>query len=379
MRENFEKGISVLNLIITVAIILACFFIYSSFTNNTEVTTSTANEIELSNDTSIKTIISDNSSSVNNSQPKSSSTENITLNANIIGTSTETQTNTSSSEYSKFYYSQIDSIAKKMYDTILANEDKLISGTESIKFNISEEGADEHFQTAWDALCMDHPELFFVDTNKLSLKTRTTTSFFGAKVTYEYFLEPLNGGTYYIDSFQSEQDVNQAIATVNAYVSAIANEANNKQTTYDKVKYVHDYIITNTSYDQTDGINSNNLYGCLVNHTAVCEGYADAFKYILDKLQIPCVMVFGNGVKGDGSQEYHSWNYVKMEDGNWYAVDTTWDDPIVIGNGVLPEREKYVFFLKGKRSFATRHIEQNDVSGTGQNFTYPTLSDRDYR
>lgn len=77
--------------------------------------------------------------------------------------------------------------------------------------------------------------------------------------------------------------------------------------------------------------------------------------------------------------EPHAWNYVKMEDDNWYAVDTTWDDPIIIGGGSVFGVNKHKYFLKGSNDFFQTHVEDGDVSGKGQVFEYPTISTTNYK
>jgi len=57
-------------------------------------------------------------------------------------------------------------------------------------------------------------------------------------------------------------------------------------------------------------------YGCLVRHKAVCEGYAEAFRLIMDRLKIPNKLA---------SSKDHTWNKVKLG-GKWYHVDVTWND-----------------------------------------------------
>ena len=61
-------------------------------------------------------------------------------------------------------------------------------------------------------------------------------------------------------------------------------------------------------------------YGAFVNHNAVCQGYALAFKVLMDRAGIPCCYVSSDAIN-------HAWNMVRL-DGNWYHVDVTWDDPI---------------------------------------------------
>ena len=100
-------------------------------------------------------------------------------------------------------------------------------------------------------------------------------------------------------------------------------------------------------------------------------------KAIMDVLNIPCVIVYGDGVDSDGNKEAHAWNYVKMDNGKWYAVDATWDDPIIIG-GSSAGVNRYQYFLKGSTTFFGNHKEDGNVSGEGQIFEYPTLSETDY-
>ena len=89
---------------------------------------------------------------------------------------------------------------------------------------------------------------------------------------------------------------------------------------------VHDYLIDNIDYDTTLAKkNIYDIYGALVQKSCVCEGYAKAFKYLIDQMEIPCVMVIGQATNTNGQTENHAWNYVQIEN-NWYAIDCTWDD-----------------------------------------------------
>ena len=92
---------------------------------------------------------------------------------------------------------------------------------------------------------------------------------------------------------------------------------------YEILKNIHDYISKTTYYDLNAKFSSSAL-GALVEPGVVCEGYSEAFKLICDRLNIPCVCVFGNLIEEDNAG--HMWNYVKMEDGKWYGMDVTWDD-----------------------------------------------------
>ena len=88
---------------------------------------------------------------------------------------------------------------------------------------------------------------------------------------------------------------------------------------------VHDWIIDHAAYDEAHASpNRSHPYGLLVEGQAICMGYANTFQLFMDLLDIPCVTVIG--ASGD-SREDHAWNLVEL-DGDWYAVDVTWDDPL---------------------------------------------------
>ena len=65
----------------------------------------------------------------------------------------------------------------------------------------------------------------------------------------------------------------------------------------------------------------------------------------MDELQIPCVLVSGIAIDEDGKSERHAWNYVYIKN-NWYAIDATWDDPIIIGDLTnYTQKKYYMYFL----------------------------------
>lgn len=101
----------------------------------------------------------------------------------------------------------------------------------------------------------------------------------------------------------------------------ICNNINSVPSDFDKLLFIHDYIALNCSYVETGEEYLETVYGCLVNGSANCEGYAKTFKYLCDKLDIPCMVTVG--VTSDGVN--HAWNQVQIN-GEWYNVDVTWDD-----------------------------------------------------
>lgn len=222
------------------------------------------------------------------------------------------------------------------------------------------------------ALMDDHPEMFWLGAYKLSYS-------------YSY---SVSGGVYTlsVSSITCKMNYDTAVyadkASVTDYYTRMmaAFDAFEVKgyTRYEKVKSIHDTIAKQVSYDSTftNGTAHQPTSVFLEPFLPVCEGYAEAFKMLCDREGIPCVIVVGKS--GGGG---HAWNYVKMEDNKWYAVDLTWDDQSSIF---------YDFFLVGANS--TNRYFNNDSTtfvdahtATGEHFTnssfvltYPTLCETPY-
>ena len=100
---------------------------------------------------------------------------------------------------------------------------------------------------------------------------------------------------------------------------------------YQKERAIHDYIVQNTTYTyvrKKEGFGSPKYtpYGVLLDHKAVCQGYAEAFELLCACCNIKCYVVTGQATNKKGT-DGHAWNIVEL-DGNWYHVDVTWDDPV---------------------------------------------------
>lgn len=93
----------------------------------------------------------------------------------------------------------------------------------------------------------------------------------------------------------------------------------NCKTDYEKEIAVYNWMYKNISGDSTNTISvsnrANNTYtpgGVLNGKKAVCVGYATTFRLFMEMLDIECHVVHN---------DYHSWDLVKLDDGNWYHVD----------------------------------------------------------
>lgn len=145
-------------------------------------------------------------------------------------------------------------------------------------------------------------------------------------------------------------------------VNELLTEINEYNTSPDLSTVSHDCRTALSALKGTTGING-----------PVSEGYARAFLLLCQEKEIPCTLVTGlvNG-------KPHTWNYVQMEDGNWYAVDVAMND-LAAGS----ENAKY--FLVGSTTeidgvaFSDSHIVTNVVTEGGLAFINgPALSENAY-
>ena len=128
-----------------------------------------------------------------------------------------------------------------------------------------------------------------------------------------------------------------------------------KKSKLQKIMAAHDWLIRNVKYNYKGYLkrrvprSSHTAQGALIKKRCVCDGYAKAFKKIMDSIKVPCKVVYGTG-HGEG----HAWNMVKVG-GKWYHIDVTWDDPIIYGSN--PEGNTtphYTYFLK-----STAYMKKN--------------------
>lgn len=284
-----------------------------------------------------------------------------------------------------YYYQQLSETGKKIYLTIEKNVDKIKDGEDNIPLptSLNEDaksnpgGKDyiaKEFQNAWDAFTTDKSQYFYIDSSKVCLVTKMTTK--GSNTNYEFYIGKGDNENYFIEEFENKEQVEAAIKSVERVKKEIIK--NTSGNNYEKMKYVHDWIVDNVKYDTLNSENTSNIYGCLVNKKVVCEGYARTFKYLMDELNIPCILISGKAVDEKGKSERHAWNYVYIKN-NWYAIDTTWDDPIIIGTGKVDANIKYKYFLKGSDTISKNHTPIGEVTKNGFKFKYPELSKEDIK
>ena len=274
--------------------------------------------------------------------------------SSIEKTNTTTNNNYSNVQVDKYFYNQLEEESRIIYRAFESNKEQMKTGTYQIELGTSfsdllsqsngQEQLGEYYQSAIEAYTYDNAEVFYLSPRKMYLNIETTTK--GGVSTYNVFINSGNEANYLADGFQSKEQIDQAVAQIEQVKNQILQSRTGN--TYEDIKMVHDYLIDSINYDSSlSKQNIYNVYGALVNKECVCEGYARAFKYLLNELDIPCVMVIGTGTNSQG--------------------ETT-----------VSEASRYKYFLVGREIIDQDHSPSGQFTEGGKVFSYPNLSNTSY-
>ncbi|SOB90771.1 uncharacterized protein DUF5050 [Ureibacillus xyleni] len=129
----------------------------------------------------------------------------------------------------------------------------------------------------------------------------------------------------------------------------------------EKVKAINDYVVLNTTYSFDSSTTPHAAYAILNEGKGVCQAYALLTLRLLQEAGIEAKYVTGES-RGEG----HAWNLVKI-DGQWYHLDTTWNDPVFADSSVdHSDYVQYKYFLITDSAIREDH--------TIDNHGYPTAT-----
>ena len=106
-------------------------------------------------------------------------------------------------------------------------------------------------------------------------------------------------------------------AEMKAYMDAYILKGETKD--YEKARKIHQWIADNVKYSYE--YNYLDPYEVFTKKSAVCGGYSNLYKAMLNLADIPAVLVSGMTTNGA-----HVWNAV-YANGRWFHSDATWGTP----------------------------------------------------
>lgn len=170
--------------------------------------------------------------------------------------------------------------------------------------------SNEKLQSCLQNELVCNPELFFVNGFKLMYSPITTAVY----------------PSYGYDEATFKRILDSCRKKRSQLVSRIQGNDN-----YSRVLQAHDFLARNVRYINGIDKDLHTIVGPFTKKQGVCEGYAKAYKYLLDMMNIPCRIVYGYGCDpGVEIEESHAWNMIQLDE-NWLHVDVTFDTTIRSG------------------------------------------------
>ena len=312
--------------------------------------------------------------------------------------------------YTDSYGAQLDGNAKALYDLLVQNYvvdysqyldsvDFPFEFPDTITFEaVVEDGSFQRkgesyvqatddvktaIQAASDAFSYDYPQAFWFRGSNYGYRVscvRDGSSSTGYRGIFKNFtFKPANREI-------SENAHTRMGDFMNGVQSAVAelNEQTLGMDMEQKIKRIHDYICQRVTYrnDNTLWVHSAASLFLDADPAFVCEGYAKSMKIFCYYMGINCACVSGTARgTSSGTPGAHMWNYVQMDDGNWYLVDATWDD---VGT---PPSSRYLLVGRATKgqyiTIGEERVEYTSFSTTsaetaGPVFILPVLAEESY-
>lgn len=196
----------------------------------------------------------------------------------------------------KYAYQTLNEEEKQVYDAIVHTIMNRESDVQIATTDVSV------MELAYQAVRYDYCEFFWAD--KLNYVTYTRDNQITAiEISPDYTM--------------SESEQAQIQEQIDQEADRMLADAPVDGSDFDKALYVYETLIREVDYVENSE-NNQNIISVFLNHETICQGYAYATQYLLERLGIPCTTVTGTA-RG----ENHAWNLVRM-DGEYYYIDTTW-------------------------------------------------------
>lgn len=213
------------------------------------------------------------------------------------------------SNYNGYYYSELSLDDKKIYIKIDETINKL-GTTVSLGLHNNYE-LTKNINQILTAYFYDNPECYYV-SNRYVVSTVDMKIVQYSRIELEYTTE-------------SNLEILQRNTKLeNAADRLLRDSIRDGMTDFEKELAIHDALANHVSYYEYENVETipsikHTAYGALVEGEAVCDGYAKAYKLLLEKAGLDSIII-----SGTTENTPHAWNIVKLN-GEYYHVDVTSD------------------------------------------------------
>lgn len=165
------------------------------------------------------------------------------------------------------------------------------------------------------ALEYDHPELYFWDNRKIA--TKISAGKMALKLNY----------------YWDKAEIDKNAPKIEKGIKAILSKCDiNGDSEYERFLSIYSCMARNIKYDfkhvasmeTADTAYAHTALGVFAKQTAVCDGISKAFKMVLERAGIDCIIVQGEKKGASGISGAHAWNIVYIGDSQTCHVDLTW-------------------------------------------------------
>lgn len=196
----------------------------------------------------------------------------------------------------RYAYSTLSNEAKLVYDEIYQ---ALFTHEEKVTVSTMDTGV---LDRAYQAVSADYGEIFWA-SGYVYTQYKQGDTLLGLVFSPEYTMNES-------ERREMQQKIDPEVELILAGIGMEAGD-------YEKARYIYEYLASNVDYELESEENQN-IISVFIHKKTVCQGYASATQYLLQRLGIQSSIVTGTA---DGGP--HAWNLVRL-DGAYYYLDTTW-------------------------------------------------------
>ena len=218
-------------------------------------------------------------------------------------------------EAEEWFYQNLDSGQRPIYDAFRKAAEEpfgkeavpIMSGAgEPASYAVSQ------IDAVYQGFLYDHPEMFWLTG---SYEYHATETAEGGETADAVAVIPLAG---------SRRELKTMKAEFESAAGKLLSDIPDKESDGEKAVMIYRHLVEGAHYEEEALYDpafaaQHTAYGAIFQRRAVCDGFALAYKYLLNKIGIRCLVI-----PGTSDSEPHTWN-TAFWDGAWHESDPTWE------------------------------------------------------